>query len=309
MYRSYRRLLSCLTVMGGLCLTATHASAITLPDPTSTINGQAVTMQYGDFYSYSLPILNALTNTTNYTVPSSPGQLAQSIVIASHPLAQGQNNHNTNGLALTGVDNVFETPNGMNGAPTFNTVDAPDPGGAGEFIGDTANTWDIRLDTLATFLNGDDLVFFFNHNQTDEEQDLRVRGSVTLTDDLGNVTKVLKFGDGPTADDYVLAEGNYDSGIGTIDHNLGANDAAYAVFSLELNEILKTAGFGGSTVMQVSLDMVDLNNGYEQLFIQRATVLGPDDPVIVVDAVPEPVTATMGLLGLGALAMSIRRRR
>jgi hypothetical protein len=305
MFRSPRmsRFVSSLAMVGGLCITATQASAITLPDPESTLNGQAVTIQYGDFYSYSLPILNALTGTTDYTVKSSPGQLGQALVIASHPLANGQNNHNT-GQGYTGVDNVFKTPN--NGqSSTFNTTDAPDPGGAGQFIGDTANTWDIRLTTLSTYLGSEDLVFFFNHNQTNVNQDLQVRAQVTLSNDDGTQTQVFKFGDGATFDDYVTALGQFNSNIGTINHNLGANDVAYAVFSRELNQIIKTAGFEGYTVMQVSLDMIDLNSGYEQLFISPTTVNVP----AVVTPVPEPMTATMGLLGMAGVALSLRRRR
>jgi hypothetical protein len=133
-----------------------------------------------------------------------------------------------------------------------------------------------------------------------------------------------------TSTDYVLSGGalcytaafavvscdSPDAVGGPINHNLGANEAVYAVVFPALNDILLTAGFNGYDVLSLDWRMGcdpgttapetncigrSLNNGYEQLFIATIETAPP--------SVPEPGTLAllgMGLLGFGA--MRLRRK-
>ncbi|MCK4623185.1 MAG: PEP-CTERM sorting domain-containing protein [Desulfuromonadales bacterium] len=109
---------------------------------------------------------------------------------------------------------------------------------------------------------------------------------------------------GPTPTDYVLSGGQLcldgagslvDCGdvaaVETINHNLGANQAVYALVSPELNDFIRSWD-NSSAYDTLSLDirLRDLNDGYEQIFIQTVTVI------------PEPSTLLLlggGLVGLG----------
>ncbi|HMM47184.1 MAG TPA: PEP-CTERM sorting domain-containing protein [Thiobacillaceae bacterium] len=105
---------------------------------------------------------------------------------------------------------------------------------------------------------------------------------------------------------------------GPINHNLGANQAVYAVVFPALNDILALADFGGYDVLSLDWRMGcdpntdpntsctgsagnhgrSLNNGYEQLFIGSMPR---------VTTVSEP--ATLALLGSALLGFAAMRRR
>lgn len=346
---------------------------------------------YGDGNSYSLPVLgilyelapNILAGTTPSQYPksigptnpyyyaSSPGAISDFTVIGT-----GTNN---NGVVTNfpGMDNAYATPN-SSGINYFGTPSAPDPGGAGQFTGDAASTWDVRLDSFASFLGTNNApVFMFNNNQVSSgaatNQSLAVWAALTLYDDQGlldpltfyftNLNKpyalvgeggggtvngtagngTLGTPTGPiagtnTATDYVLSGGalcysaayaviscklpdgsdNPAAVGGPINHNLGANQAVYAVVFPALNDVLGTSGFGGYDVLSIDWRMgcdpntIDpatncvgrsLNNGYEQLFITTtARDIPPPPPPI-----PEP--ASLALLGLGLLGLGAMRLR
>lgn len=169
------------------------ASAANVNCPTGVnLAGNPNYVQFGDGISYSLPILGL-------EVQSSPGQINDCIVIMSGAGGSVVNNGDT-----SSVDNAYENRQG-DSFPYFrmgDPINNPDPDGAGQFIGDSATTWDIRLSALSTFLNGGTPTFYFNHNQQGCGgntsgysicEDLFVWGQIILRDDTGKVIKVLDF--------------------------------------------------------------------------------------------------------------------
>lgn len=337
-------------------VTIGQASALLmLPDPYTTA------MQYGDAFSYSLPVLNyiATGDTTQntgdpYYVDSSPGQIKNYIVVAT---GAGGQDINTN---FPNMDNAYPTPSGVHGSPIFSTRNTPDPGQVTPFSGDSEYTWDTSLSALIDYLTVDntraDLVFFFNNNQENsggaENQNLFVWAQAVLVDVDGVLlTKYYDFtshfqnhfgtpppfgnpyaysspgaansnypypngGNWPSFNDFVLSGGQvcidkttyYPVPCGSpnatdpMNHNLGANQAAYAVFAPELNDNLETFLGFGYDVMQLDIRMSWLNNGYEQIFIMPAEV-DWEPPYII----PEP--GTLMLLGMGLLGLGLFGRK
>lgn len=372
---------------------ASHATSITLPP------GSTSAALYGDFYSYSLPILAWQYDQLNgggvgpgnpYYVDSTPGQIKDDVVIAT-----GANGApvNTN---VAGFNDAYQTPSGNGGLPYFSTGQAGlHPTGSGGLSGaqDQASTWNAQLSALTSFLGGSNnllnsLVFMFNNNEVNSDggasQSLLAWAQVSLRDTDGNApTKYFTFanhcpagnvcisggviggtggilvgpdkdptlyskgapdntypvgvpGSNPALADFVISGGQVcldavgtsvqcgsPAAVETINHNLGANQAAYALVSSELDQELNTwwnGGLGnGSAYDTMSVDfrmgcnpqrltsctqgqMID--NGYEQLFIVRGLLPPPppDDP-------PElPLPGVLWLIGIGALPL-LRRLR
>ena len=90
------------------------------------------------------------------------------------------------------------------------------------------------------------------------------------------------------------------AGAETINQNLGANQAAFALFNQQLSDLILDPN-SGYTLVSVDLRMAHLDNGFEQLFI-LPTEVG-------ITQVPEPSTMAMFLAGLLGLAPFARRRR
>lgn len=343
------------------------AGAINLPNPTFSA------FLYGDFYSYSLPILADKYDLVNgggvgpgnpYYVASTPGAI-QDLVVVGTGSSGGPVNTN-----FTGMDNAYATPSGVNGSPLFQTTTAnpggvADPGQVAAFAGDSENSWDSTVAAMLSFLNGGNLVFFFNNNQVNSgattNQNLMAWARVTLTGQSGSA--IFDFtnnggaggipGGDPTAftatianapaagaapaavvaNDpyYVLSGGQVTlTGAGactdlngnlvptcdpntaseTFNHNLGANQAAYMLYSPELQAAMES---GSYSLMSIDWRMSALNNGYEQLFIGAANgpplfcEQFPNDPRC--NSVPEPGSLSLFGLGLAAAALVERSRR
>jgi len=311
----------------------TASAALVLPNPT--LNAYT----YGNFYSYSLPILAFKYNVAHsvgtgpgnpYYIDSSAGQIKDNIVVMTG--ASG-NPVNTN---FANMDDAF--PASAPSTPTFSMTNTNEP--TPTFTGDRVGSWDSTLQAFKSYLTINNQqyspIFLFNNNQINSgdasNQNLHAWGQIWFEDTSGaNPNLIYDFtntpaggapgGDPtvyhdqfgingiPTVDDYVLSGGALHvddagnvipSGGTTLNHNLGANQAAYALASLQIDDFLVSAISNEYDAIHIRLYMTDLNNGYEQLFILPGTVEGTA-------ATPEP--GTMLLMGLGALGAAVSRRR
>jgi hypothetical protein len=171
-------------------------------------------VQYGDAQSYSLPVACVQVGQAyaqcDFNVGSTPGQIKDLVVLATG--ADGKPVR-TN---FEGMDNAYSMPTGVNGETFMQTggldisgnadleYPAADPGGKGkkgafksEFTGDQPDTWDTTIGALNTFLQGDDMVFFFNNNQVNSgastNQNLAAWAQITVTEADGTVIGIFDF--------------------------------------------------------------------------------------------------------------------
>jgi hypothetical protein len=342
-------------------------------------------LQYGDFQSYALGLLNydvtgdeKGTNGPSgidYSIPSTPGAIKDvAIVLYSAPGNQDLKNNES-----SSINDPFDSVGGVGGGTYFSTsmTAFPDPGtlgnGSPDVVNGTELTWDITTAALKDYLDGGNLVFYFNNNQTGktlETISLWAYGQIELVD-LDGVADTLYFdfvnnayagaptyylggipnGDvetysnsygngigvvgqpdtfvpgayaGPTAGPDAITPSNYaeyvfvrgelcfadvDTPVDCsqphafkINTNLGANEAAFSLFSPELQAWLDDVN-SPYDILRADFRLATLNNGYEQLFILATPGDGPP-PVI-----PEPSTIVLLLTGICGLFVYQRRRR
>ena len=287
----------------------------------------------GDFTVMSMPLAGV-------NIPSSPGQIKDGVVIAT---GAGGAPVNTNFAGMdnafstpsgAGSPNFFSTT-------TAGTDPANGPAvGDGQSWDSTIAAFLTFLDGSSPvfFFNQNQ-----ENSGVPEPgcpgavsaQDLCVYGLITLVDldnPANNVTFELEaptrlFTDGPGAtdgtadlpDELILAKGdvcldasgaqtNCDGSgnpivVGPVNHNLGADRAAYAAFSPALDAALASCLVSCPWEnLSIRLELTGLNNGYEQLFILTQEQI---------TQIPEPGTLILlgvGLVGLGASAWRRRQR-
>lgn len=148
-------------------------------------------VQYGDAQSYSLPVANyQITGSVNcnncfYSIDSTPGAIQDLTVLGTGSEGQPVTT-NTDGM-----DNAYSTPSGVGGETFFYPNLATYRGTEGTVANNVDTTWDTSLAALQTFLDGEQMVVFFNNNQVNStdtsDQSLAAWARVWITDAAGNV--------------------------------------------------------------------------------------------------------------------------
>lgn len=205
-YRSKRLLLSAIGLIAWV-VGITPASATSLP----TCIPNVTCLQYGDFNVFSLPLLNLQATGSAvpgpgdpYYYPASYGQIKSYTIMG---INNGQSTQTGNPSGS--VDGAYNTPspnNTTNGAFSTVTSETPggtaDPGGAGQFTGDSTNSWDARTSSLLSLIGGTPLTAFFAFNETGsgtglDTTDLLIWARVYLSNDSGSQnTAFYLSGDG-----------------------------------------------------------------------------------------------------------------
>lgn len=148
---------------------------------------------YGDAQVYSLPfaIIDKCGGTAagcQYSVASTPGAIQDLVVVAT---GTSSNQAVTN---FAGMDNAYATPSGVSGSIFFRPNATTDQGSQGTINNNGANTWDSSLAALKAFLAGNQLVTFFNNNQTNaggaSTQSLAGWAQVSITNATGGLIGV-----------------------------------------------------------------------------------------------------------------------
>ena len=148
---------------------------------------------YGDAQTYSLPFAiidqcGGSASGCQFSVASTPGSIKDLVVVATGAGGAPLVNN------FVGMDNAYATPSGTSGSIFFRPNAATDQGSQGTINNNGANTWDASLASLKTFLAGNQLVTFFNNNQTNSggasTQSLAAWAQVSITNAAGGVIGV-----------------------------------------------------------------------------------------------------------------------
>jgi len=280
-------------------------------------------LPFGDFDVYSLALLNVLSGNgapqpgEPYYVASSPGAIKDDVVFGTGA-SGGPLNDNP-----AGMDDAYTTPSGTDTADlSFSTQTVPDPSdGPGGGLTDLTTTWDAETEALRDFLGPDgQFIPFFNLNDTGTDGldgiDLLIWAEFTLS---GNAVADQVFTLSGTEseggfDDWAYVHGTICASTTQFYHlgpcdlnspfdgmdvnqNLGANNAAFAIYNAQLDAFIKNAN-SGYDLLRIDWRMAKLNNGYEQAFLNATTSIS---------IVSEP--AALMLFGFGLVGLGFFRRK
>jgi len=339
-----------------LACSAPAAADVILPAPNCGLGPTNNCLQFSSFSVYSLALLNFQAG-AGPIGPSDPfavstnGQALQNALVVGTGIS-GAGSLNSDIVSGGLADDAYHTPSAQGGGITNFQPNAGNQGLQGANIpGNTSGTWDITVSALQNYLNGGNVNFFFNLNQTnsqtttflDNPEDALGWMKVTLRDSTGVNGSTSFFLDGnncnaiggncdpgqsvpqsidpsaailPNVSDtwaYIhgqicVTPGGAVNNFGacaksdhtdtTVNQNLGANDAAFGLYSVTLQTALNS---GLYDVMSVDFRMAGLTNGYEQLLIFASNSVPTD--------VPEPATIAIFGVGLAGAALWRRRRK
>lgn len=269
-----------------------------------------------------------------YYVQSSPGELGNDGYIV---YGTGTNNKNvvTNGNG-TLIDDAQQQPSGAGSHPPFVVGTGTETGPS--FTGDLNTSWDGTLSAIRTELaagsapNGK-FVIYFNLNETGNDGlegiDLLTWFMVTLEDKEGILPTLHYYLTGTPGSTSAPDANNWNDpnwvtvhgticvsstagflGFGPcsaaqkaaggkdVNQNLGANQAAFAIYNEDLSNKVLNSGYD---YIRGNWQFAAINNGYEQQF----SALAPFGR-----QVPEPATLallSMGLIGFGV--SGLRRKK
>jgi hypothetical protein len=340
------------------------SAAVILPAPNCGTVAGTNCLQFDDFTVYSLALLNfqagagPVTAGDPFDVSTNGINLQNALVVGTGVAGGGSINSDV--VPGGNADDAYRTPTAPGGGITNFVPDATNQGLQGSNIpGNTSGTWDINISALNTYLNGGNLNFFFNLNQTNSQTTTYLNSpedalgwmQVTLRDSTGANTSVSFWLDGnacngvigapnspncdptqsvaqsispgnsdilpndPNHDEWAYIHGEIcvspagavvnfgacaqgDHVDTTVHQNLGANDAAFGLFSQTLQDALDS---GLYDVMSIDFRMAALTDGYEQLLIFASNRIPT--------TVPEPLTITLFGAGLAGVALWRRRRK
>src|SRR5439155_10124062 len=100
------------------------------------------------------------------------------------------------------VDDAFNTPNSAGGTTNFLMNDGTANTQGDAILSNSSSTWDVNVSSLLSYLNGGQLGFFFNLNQTNtttylnDPEDALGWLAVTLTDSTGQHQALTFYLDG-----------------------------------------------------------------------------------------------------------------
>lgn len=295
------------------------AQAIVLPPPIDGVTS----LPFGDFDVYSLALLNVLAGYGSpqsgepFYVVSTPGAIKDEIVFGTGSSGADLNNN------PSGMDDPHATPSGAPNADlSFTTQDGADPSdGPALPLVDMTTTWDAEVAAIRDFLGETgQFVPFFNLNETGTDDlpgiDLLIWAEVTLSgtaiadkvftlsgidshggfDDwayvhgtiCGSTTQFYHLGPCVLGDPFDAAD---------INQNLGADNAAFAIYNAQLDEFIRNPD-SGYDLLRLDWRMARLNNGYEQAFLNATTSIS-----IIAEPVP------LMLLGFGLMGLGLLRKR
>lgn len=210
-------------------------------------DGIPYAIQYGDFYSYSLPLLDYIAdggsgsfNANDEWYVGAPSPNDDVVVIYTKSSSVDEINPAGMDQAYIAEDSAQDNSSfymTMENDPSYPNGNQP-YSFAQEFSGDTEHYWDSTLSAMTSFLDGSDLFFFFNNNQKDSTdadsfplQNLFGWGQVQLTDNEGLLPDLYFDFTNINTDNNVLNYSN-DFGSAPLDayQDTGSYDAYQAYF-------------------------------------------------------------------------------